>query len=98
MSEYTPTTERPMTNKRFRIWYVPQVPMKAFTREFDDLDAAKMVLNAVIDFSIFEFENDVKPDYSDAAGISRWESDGDGGFDWFDLEEDEWRDDLRDAA
>lgn len=74
--------------ERYQVWYIPQVPMPAFERVYDDLETAKTVLNAIIDFSIFEFENRVKPDYADAAGIAVWE-DGD----WCDIEEQEWRDD-----
>lgn len=71
---------------RYKVWYIPQVPMVAFEREFDDLETAKAALDLITDFSIFEFENRVKPDYADMGGISRWEEDGDGGFDWFDVE------------
>ena len=87
-----------MSTERFKMWYIPQVPMKAFEREFDNIEAAKAALVTVIDFSIFEFENHVKPDYSDAAGISRWEEDGEGGFDWFDLDESEWDDRFAEEA
>jgi len=73
---------------RFKAWYIPQVPMQAFEREFSDLATAKVVLNAIIDFSIFEFKNRVKPDYSDAAGIAVWD-----GEDWEDLDDSEWSDD-----
>lgn len=79
-----------MTAERYKVWYIPQIPGKAFEREVDSLPTAVLLINAIIDFSIFEFENRVKPDYSDAAGISRWEEDGEGGHDWFDVEEEEW--------
>lgn len=74
---------------RFKVWYIPQIPMTAFEREYDDFDTAKAVLNAVINFSIFEFENRVKPDYADMAGMERWE-DGD----WEEVEEDQWNEFL----
>lgn len=76
--------------ERFKVWYIPQIPMPAFEREYDDFETAKAVLNALIGLSIFEFEHRVKPDYADVAGISRWEDDGDGGFGWFDIDEEEW--------
>ena len=72
---------------RYKIWYIPQIPMAAFEREYDNLQTAKDVLNAVIGLSIFEFEHRVKPDYADAAGIAIWE-DGE----WCDLDEEEWDD------
>lgn len=82
-----------MTEK-YKIWYIPQIPMPPWELEIDDLETAKLVLNSVIDFSIFEYVNRVKPDYADVAGISRWEEDGEGGFDWFELDEDEWREEA----
>lgn len=72
---------------RFKIWYIPQVPMPAFEREYGDFETAKEVLNAIINFSIFEFDNNVKPDYSDVAGISFWEE---AEQDWEDVEEELW--------
>ena len=49
------------------------------------------VLEAMEGLSAFEYANRVKPDYSDASGISRWETDGDGGFDWYDVDDFELR-------
>lgn len=72
-------------NDRFKVWYIPQVPMPAFEREYTDFDTAKAVVNALIGLSIFEFENRVKPDYADMAGIARWE-DGE----WCDVDEADW--------
>ena len=72
---------------RFKIFYIPQVPMHAFEREYEDFETAKEVLNAIINFSIFEFDNNVKPDYSDVAGISYWEE---AEQDWEDIDDMLW--------
>lgn len=74
-----------MKTQKYRISYIPQVPMAPFEREYDDFETAKAVLNAVIDFSIFEFENRVKPDYSDAAFFEVL-VDGE----WETLDDEEW--------
>lgn len=76
--------------ERFKVWYIPQMPMPAFEVEVHDLPTAALLLNTIVDFSMFEYTHRVKPDYADVAGISRWESDGEGGFDWFDIDESEW--------
>ncbi len=84
-----------------RIYYIPQVPMKAYEADIPRgagesdsayLERAAFVLRTVVEFSIFEFENNVKPDYSDVAAIVRWEPEPDGGdgFDWFDVDESEY--------
>lgn len=69
-----------------RVWYIPQVPGKAYEVEMptQDLATAVLVLDAVIGLSIFEFENRIKPDYSDMAGIARFD-----GEDWEDVDESE---------
>jgi hypothetical protein len=74
------------TEGALKVWYIPQVPMEAFEVIVpdNDLKTAKLLLNTIIDFSIFEFENKVKPDYSDAGGICRVE-DGE----WWDVDEEE---------
>jgi len=72
-------------NDRYKIWYIPQIPMPAFEREYTDFETAKTVLNALIDLSLFEFDNMVKPDYADMAGIDRWT-----GSEWETLDEDHW--------
>ena len=68
-----------------KVFYIPQVPMKAYEVPVKSLAEAKLVLDAVVGLSIFEFENRIKPDYSDMAGVSRFE-DGD----WCDVEEGEY--------
>lgn len=72
---------------RFKIFYIPQVPMPAFEREYEDFETAKEVLNAIINFSIFEYYNNVKPVYSDVAGISYWEE---AEQDWEDIDDMLW--------
>ncbi len=66
----------------FRAWYIPQVPMKPFEFQTESQADATMVLDAITKFSMFEFENRVKPDYSDAGGVQEL-VDGE----WIDVEE-----------
>lgn len=81
----TNTTEAfPVPELSFRFWYIPQIPMKAYEREFKTLEEAKTALDMVIEFSTFEFENNVKGAYSDAGGVSEFNPfDGE----WDDVEE-----------
>lgn len=58
---------------KLRIWYNPQVPGKAFTKEVANLEEAKLVANTLIEFSTFEFENNIKPDYSDVIDLEMFE-------------------------
>lgn len=87
------TNDAPQEND-LRVWYIPQVPMKPFTVEVPDLRTGKLVLDALSGLSLFEYVNRVKPDYSDAGGISRYEADEeDGGFGWFDVDPEEYEED-----
>lgn len=74
-----------------RVWYAPQIPMPAFTVGVPDFKTGLEILDVLGLFSMYEFENRVKADYADAGGISRWESDGEGGFDWCDVDESEMK-------
>lgn len=54
---------------QFRVWHVPQVPGKAFTFEVPTYDEAVRLQNALAGYDIFQFENNIKPDYCNASGI-----------------------------
>jgi len=71
---------------KFKMWYIPQVPMKPFEVECETAEQAQDALDLITNFSIFEFENRVKPDYSDAGGVMVWESAYE---DWSDYDIDE---------
>ncbi len=83
-----------------KVWYIPQVPMPAFEVEILKSDPAystltdthrlrlaAKILDTLTEFSDFEYHQKVKPDFSDVGGIMRWESDAEGGFDWFEVDD-----------
>ena len=77
--------------ERLRVWWIPQVPMKAFTVDVSSVLEGAKLLDVLADYDIFQFENNIKPDYSNAGGLMRWtdNSDGEGtpGWeDWYDEE------------
>jgi hypothetical protein len=65
-----------------RVWHIPQIPGKPFHVKVKTLREAKVVLRALADYDAFQFENNIKPDYSNAQGLevfergewSEWES------------------------
>lgn len=61
-----------MTQK-LRVWHIPQVPMKAFRVETDSLQEAVKIKNALADYDLFQYENNVKGDYANANGIEMWD-------------------------
>ena len=74
--------------------YIPQVPMHPYivdvtrregTTDASYLEQAATLLNAIVGLSIFEYENKIKPDYSDYAAILRLEDN-----EWCDVDEEEY--------
>jgi hypothetical protein len=73
------------TEGDLKVVYIPQVPMAPYEVPVKTLEEARIVLDAVVGLSMFEYEHNVKPDYSDYAGVVRFE-DGE----WNDVDEEEW--------
>lgn len=71
----------------YQVWYIPQIPMPAFRatlprntgvwEKLTDLEVAEIaaeIANLLGEFSLYEYENRVKPDYTDAGGVARIQS------------------------
>ena len=71
-------------SKQFKVWHIPQVPMKAFEFETDNLAEAKTVMEQLALYDLFQFENNIKPDYSNASGISEWNEEEQ---EWWDIDD-----------
>lgn len=70
---------------KFRVWWIPQIPMKAFRVAVDTIDEAALILDTLANYDLFQYHNRVKPDYSNAGGLEVFENgewtewdDGDG--------------------
>jgi len=72
---------------QLRVWHIPQVPMEAFRVYVENPKEAKKILEILADYDIFQFEHNVKPDYSNAAGLE--EFDGNEWTEWADEEGDD---------
>ena len=56
-----------------RVWWVPQIPMKPFRVDVEDLAQAKLLIKTLAEYDIFQFENNIKPDYCNAGGLEVFE-------------------------
>ncbi len=79
-------------DRTLRVWWQPQVPMKSFYVYVDTIGEAISVVDLLGDYDYFEFDNDVKPDFSNAGGVemlvgNEWE-------DWEGMHGDNYFDDL----
>jgi hypothetical protein len=66
--------------------------MKAFYAEVPNLVTAKLMLNTLADYDIFQFENNIKPNYCNAGGLQEFTEDE--WMDWCDEETGDGIDDL----
>ena len=73
-------------NGDLRIWWIPQVPMNGFRVSVSNIREAKLILNTLALYDIFQLENNIKPDYCNVGGLEVYE-DGE----WL-----EWEDDIGD--
>lgn len=66
-----------------RVWHIPQVPGKPFHVYVDTPQEAQRLLNVLAWYDLFQYKNRIKPDYCNASGLERYESDnGDGEPGW----------------
>ncbi len=73
-----------------RVFWIPQVPMTAFEKDVKTIGEAKLLLETLAEYDTFQFEHNVKPDYCNAGGLLRYETDDGSGkpgwCDWYDEE------------
>jgi hypothetical protein len=76
---------------QLKVWWIPQVPGKAFEVLVESVDEAKKILTVLADYDIFQFENRIKGDYCNAGGLVVYDenADGEGNPGWIDWESDE---------
>ena len=69
---------RPLTGRikegQFRVWHIPQIPMHAFRVYVDSLKEAKLILETLAIYDLFQLEYKIKPDYSNASGLEIFEN------------------------
>lgn len=71
---------------QLRVWWIPQMPMKAFYVEVRNLREAVLILNTLAEYDKFQFDNKVKPDYANAGGLQAWNEDEGDWWEFYDAE------------
>ena len=65
-----------------RVWWIPQVPMKAFHYNVNSVEDACILCDCLADYDLFQYKNNIKPDYCNVGGLQVFE---DGlWLDWYD--------------
>ena len=78
MTDFTPT--------KFKLWYIHQVPGKPFESEIDDPKVGQLILDTLYQVALYQFDNNMIPDYANAGGINYLDEDGD----WCYYDPEEW--------
>lgn len=55
------------------VWWVPQIPMKAFKYPVSSPQEGFILLDALAKYDLFQYENRVKGDYCNAGGLSEFD-------------------------
>lgn len=53
-----------------KVWHIPQVPGKSFDVSVDSIAEARKVLEVLAEYDLFQYRNNIKPDYANAQGIA----------------------------
>jgi hypothetical protein len=67
-----------------KVWWIPQVPMKAFEYKVNSVQEAFVLLDALALYDLFQLENKIKPDFCNAGGLLVYDEDNS-----FEIEDDE---------
>lgn len=68
-----------------KVWWIPQVPMNvfetpvpmnAFETPVPDIKTGALLCDALARYDLFQYDNSIKPDYSNAGGVSFLNDDG----------------------
>ena len=75
-----------MSDNKLKVWWVPQVPMKAFEIEVATVAEGVKIMDVLAKYDAFQFENRIKPDYCNAGGLLLFEEETAEWVDWYDDE------------
>lgn len=73
-------------SKKLRVVHFPQIPCKPFIVEVKDLKEAKLLFDVLADYDLFQYENNIKPDYCNATVLQEWDENEQEWLDWCDEE------------
>lgn len=78
MSEFKPT--------KFKIWYNHQIPGPSYEQEVETPELGQAILDAIYQVALYQFRNNMIPDYANAGGVVCLDEDGE----WIDYDAEDW--------
>jgi hypothetical protein len=74
------------TVPQLRVWWIPQVPGKPFEVLLSSFAQAKVLLESLAQYDLFQLAHNIKPDFSNAGGVQIFEA-----GDWADYDGSDFR-------
>jgi len=71
---------------KLRVWWIPQVPMKPFRVPVESVREGVKLMNVLADYDLFQFRNNIKPDYCNVGGLEMYDEEEKSWMDWYDEE------------
>jgi len=75
-----------MTTQKLRVWWCPQVLGELFYVEVPNLVEARLLLDTLANYDIFQYDNRIKGDYCNAGGLQVWDEQDQEWLEWWDDE------------
>lgn len=60
-------------NKKLRVCHYPQIPCEPFIVEVGDLKEAKLLFDTLANYDLFQYDNNIKPDYSNMTILEEYD-------------------------
>ena len=73
-----------MSTDKYRVWWIPQVPMQPFYYPVASIEEGVLLLKALAQYDIFQIENRVKPDCCNVGGLHMFDDEDNEWIDFFD--------------
>ena len=73
-----------MKEGALRVWWIPQVPGEPFHYPVTTPEEGARLCDCLAKYDLFQYENNIKPDYFNAGGLEVCEKDLDGKPEWTD--------------
>jgi hypothetical protein len=61
------------TIMKLRVCHYPQIPCEPFIVGVDTLEEAKKMMDTLADYDLFQYNNKIKPDYSNMTILEQWD-------------------------
>lgn len=71
--------------EKLRVWHNCQIgAVDNFYIPVDTVDMGWKIINTLSDYDLFQYENNVKPDYCNASGLEYWDEEEQDWLEWYD--------------